>query len=204
MKLWYSSASPFVRKVLILAHETGLADQLELVDAATSPVSPHGELCRANPLGKIPTLELEDGQVIFDSRVICEYLDGLHDGDKMFPSGGIERVNSLVTQSLGDGIMDAAVLARYETAMRPEDKQWDEWLEGQENKIIASVDTLEMWRGARLPEMHIGSISVAAALGYLDFRHPQIDWRKDRPVLTQMFATFSKRTSMIESDPAKG
>lgn len=204
MKLWYATASPFARKVIILAHEAGLIDQIELVNAATSPLKPDTGLLPHNPLGKIPTMVLEDGHVLFDSRVICEYLDSIHDGEKLFPQDGMQKYNALVTQSIGDGIMDAAVLSRYEMAMRPEDKQWQDWVDGQFAKITTALDTLEMWRGAKLPEMHIGSISVVAALGYLDLRYPEYDWRKDRPVLTQMHATFSKRTSMIESDPNKG
>ncbi|MEM9330555.1 MAG: glutathione S-transferase N-terminal domain-containing protein [Pseudomonadota bacterium] len=203
MKLWYASASPFVRKVLVLAHETGIVDRLEIVDAATTPIDPNADLQQDNPLGKIPTLVLEDGLSIFDSRVICEYLDGLHEGEKMFPAGGIERVNALVTQSLGDGIMDAAVGVRYEQALRPPEKQWDHWMDGQMRKISQSLDVLENWRGARIQDIHIGSIAVASALSYLDFRHAQFDWRKDRPVVTQMLETFSKRTSMIETDPQK-
>ncbi|MEM7215653.1 MAG: glutathione S-transferase N-terminal domain-containing protein [Pseudomonadota bacterium] len=203
MKLWYAAASPFVRKVLILAHETGVIDQLEIIDAATTPLTPHEGLQLDNPLGKIPTLVLEEGQSIFDSRVICEYLDGLHDGDKMIPHDGMERINSLVAQSIGDGIMDAAVGIRYEQALRPEEKQWDEWLDGQFRKISQSLDVLENWRGARIQDMHIGSIAVASALSYLDFRQPQFEWREGRPVLTQMLATFSERTSMIETDPQK-
>ena len=203
MKLWYSPASPFVRKVLILAHEAGIADQIELVNAVQTPLDPNDDLAKDNPLGKIPSMVLEDGHTVFDSRVICEYLDGIHDGEKLIPASGMERMDALVTQSIGDGIMDAAVGARYEQALRPEDKQWDKWIEGQFIKITQALDTLETWRGARLPEIHIGSISVAAALGYLDFRHGHFDWRKDRPVLTQMYETFSKRTSMLESDPEK-
>ena len=204
MKLWYSPASPFVRKVLILAHEAGIADQIELIDAASTPIKPNQDLVKDNPLGKIPAMLLDDGHTLFDSCVICEYLDGLHDGEKLIPQSGMERMNALVTQSIGDGIMDAAVAMRYETFLRPEDKQWDQWVEGQFNKVKQSLDTLETWRAARLPEMHIGSISVAAALGYLELRFTDFDWREGRPVLAQMYATFSKRTSMIESDPEKG
>ena len=164
MKLWYATASPFARKVIILAHEAGLIDQIELVNAATSPLKPDTGLLPHNPLGKIPTMVLEDGHVLFDSRVICEYLDSIHDGEKLFPQDGMQKYNALVTQSIGDGIMDAAVLSRYEMAMRPEDKQWQDWVDGQFAKITTALDTLEMWRGAKLPEMHIGSISVVAAL----------------------------------------
>lgn len=204
MKLWYSPASPFVRKVLILAHETGLIDQLELVDAATTALNPNTDLAKDNPLGKIPTLVTDDGLSIFDSKVICEYLDGLHDGTKMIPLDGNDRYNVLVAQSIGDGIMEAAVAVRYEQALRPEDKQWDDWLNAQFLKISQALDVAETWRGARVQDIHVGSISIASALSYLDFRHGGFDWREGRPVLTQMLDTFSQRASMSETDPTKG
>lgn len=201
MKLWYSPASPFARKVLILAHETGQIDQLELIDAATTALNPNEELAKDNPLGKIPTLVLEDGMSIFDSRVICEYLDGLHHEQPMIPAKGVDRINALVTQSIGDGLMEAAVAIRYEQFLRPEEKQWDKWIDGQFVKISQALDVLENWRGSRIQDVHIGSISVASALSYMDFRHGGFDWRKDHPVLTQMLETFSKRSSMVETDP---
>ena len=201
MKLWSFPASPFVRKVLVLAHETGLIDQIELCEVVTNPIESNADVTKDNPLGKIPTLVLEDGTSIFDSTVICEYLDGLHDGEKMIPDTGPERWNALVTQSIGNGIMEAAVGIRYEQFLRPEERQWDDWMEGQFKKISQALDVLETWRGARIQDIHIGSIAVVSGLGYLDFRHEAFDWRKDRPVVTQMYETFSKRTSMIETDP---
>ena len=142
MKLWYSPASPFVRKVLIMAHETGMINKLELVEAASTALNPNMDLMKDNPLGKIPTLVTDDGFSIFDSSVICEYLDGLHDGEKMIPLHGEARLNALVTQSIGNGIMDAAVAARYEQALRPEEKQFDEWIEGQFKKVFQALDVL--------------------------------------------------------------
>jgi len=205
MKLWYSPASPFARKCLILAHEAGIADQIELIDVAAHPINWNKDLAIQNPLAKIPAMTLADGHMLFDSRVICEYLDTRHEGEKLFPQNNDEepmrKYNALVTQSTADGIMDAAVSIRYEQAVRPEDKQWDQWIEAQFRKIDSALDFLEHWRPARLQDIHIGSITVASALGYLDFRQPQHDWREGRPVLAQMYATFSKRTSMLESDP---
>ena len=190
-----------MRKVLIIAHETGLFDELELVDAATTAINPNADVAKDNPLGKIPTLVLDDGTSIFDSRVICEYLDGLHEGERMIPQEGIERVNVLVTQSIGDGLMDAAVAVRYEQFLRPEDKQWDTWIDGQFLKIRQALDVLETWRGARIQDIHVGTMAIASGLSYLDFRHPSFDWRSDRPVLTQMYETFSKRDSMAKTVP---
>ena len=200
MKLWYSPASPFVRKVLVMAHETGLIEKLELNLVASTAIQPDPELSKVNPLTKIPTLELEDGSTIFDSTVICEYLDTLHDGQKMIPDDET-RWNTLVTQSIGNGIMEAAVGVRYEQALRPQEHQWDVWMNGQFAKIDKALDVLETWRGARIQDMHIGSITVACALAYLDFRHGARDWREGRPVLTQMLETFSRRTSMLQTRP---
>jgi len=200
MKLWYSPASPFVRKVLVMAHETGLIEKLELNLVASTAIQPDPELSKVNPLTKIPTLELEDGSTIFDSTVICEYLDTLHDGQKMIPDDET-RWNTLVTQSIGNGIMEAAVGVRYEQALRPQEHQWDVWMNGQFAKIDKALDVLETWRGARIQDMHIGSITVACALAYLDFRHGDRDWREGRPVLTQMLETFSRRTSMLQTRP---
>ena len=201
MKLWYSPPSPFVRKVLMLAYETEQIDKLELVDVTNTALAPDAELAKLNPLGKIPTLILEDGHTLFDSRVICEYLDGLHDGPKMIPLSGMERYNTLVCQAMGDGIMETAVAIRYEEALRPEEFQWDVWMKAQQTKIVQALDVLETWRAGRIQDVHMGSISVASALSYLDFRQPDFDWRDGRPVLTQMLATFSERESMKNTKP---
>ena len=201
MKLWYSPPSPFARKVLMLAYETGLIDQIELVDVANTALTPDAELAKLNPLGKIPTLILEDGHTLFDSRVISEYLDGHHNGKKLLPVDGMERYNTLVCQAMGDGIMETAVSIRYEQALRPKEFQWDVWMDAQQKKIVQALDVLETWRAGRLQDIHLGSISVAAALGYLDFRQPDFDWRESRPVLTQMLATFSERESMKQTKP---
>ena len=113
MKLHYNAASPFVRKVMAVAIETGQEDRLAPVTRMMTPVKPDAELVLDNPLGKIPCLLTDDGAVLYDSRVVCEYLDSLHDGPKMFPAGGPARWTALRRQAEGDGIMDAGVLARY-------------------------------------------------------------------------------------------
>ncbi|MDJ0614710.1 MAG: glutathione S-transferase family protein, partial [Rhizobiaceae bacterium] len=187
-------------KVLAMAHETGLMDRIELNLVASTALEPDGELSKVNPLTKIPTLELDDGTTIFDSTVICEYLDTLHDGEKMIPDGE-RRWDTLVTQSIGNGIMEAAVGVRYEQALRPEERQWDVWMNAQFSKIDKALDVLETWRGARIQDIHVGSISVACALAYMDFRHGDRNWREGRPVLTQMLDTFSQRISMSETRP---
>jgi glutathione S-transferase len=202
MKLWYSPASPFVRKCLIVAHERDLADRITLVDAAANVVNPDQRIVQSNPSGKIPTMVLEDGTALFDNRVICAYLDSIHDGKKLTPRSGAKRFEVMTLEALGDGIMDAAVNNRYETAMRPAEFQWIPWSEGQMGKVNASLDQLEAsWLKSlgRVPNM--GSISVAAALGYLEFRYPDLKWRKNRKGLARWFKRFSERPSFIASKP---
>ena len=142
MKLFYSGASPYVRKCMVVAHELGLAARIEHLPAAAHPVNRDQNIVRNNPLGKVPTLLTDDGTVLYDSRVICEFLNDLG-GGKLFPAGGAQRWQVLTEQSLGDGILDAALLARYEGAMRPEALRWADWTTGQLDKIhcgLAAID----------------------------------------------------------------
>ena len=134
MKLHYNLASPYVRKARVVAIETGLMDDIELAEVTTTPVGPDADLCADNPIGKIPTLVRDDGGALFDSRVICEYLDSLHDGARMFPDSGDARWIALRRQSLADGILDAAGGTRYETFLRPQDLRWPDWIDAQMEK----------------------------------------------------------------------
>lgn len=199
MKLHYNPASPYVRKVRVLAIETGLMEQIDLAPVTITPVGPDRDLCADNPIGKIPTLVRDDGSALFDSRVICEYLDGLHQRERVFPEGGEARWTALRRQALADGMLDAAVGTRYETFLRPESLRWPDWVDGQMQKVRRSLDELE---DDSLGEtVDIGTISVACALGYLDFRYPQEGWRASRPKLAAWFEKFSARESMIETRP---
>ncbi len=190
MKLWYSPTSPFVRKVIAAAHELGLTDRIEIIEASTSPVNRHAGLAALNPAGKIPAMQLDDGQVIYDSRVICAYLDSLKPG--LVPEAGPQRFRSMTLEALGDAIMDAAVLTRYETAMRPQDLRWKGWIEGQMTKVWAGVDSLEKdWIQFLNGPLTMGHLSAAAALGYLDFRYADLRWRDGRPGLAQWFDAFA-------------
>ncbi|MBL4597635.1 MAG: glutathione S-transferase [Rhizobiaceae bacterium] len=200
MKLWHSPMSPFVRKCMVFAHEVGIAEKIELLDAAAHPINRDERIVETNPLGKVPTMVLEDGSPIFDSRVICSYLDTQHDVDSLYPANE-QRFDALVCEALGDGLMDAAVASRYEGFVRPEEKQWDKWIEGQFKKIGSGLDYLETWKGARLEEVNIGSISVIVALGYLDFRHSEYDWRANHPYLSGVYANWTKRPSMVATNP---
>jgi glutathione S-transferase len=203
MKLWYSPTSPFVRKVIATAHELGLFDKLEIIEASTSPVNRHAGLAQLNPAGKIPAMLLPSGQVLFDSRVICAYLESLKPEMPLTPASGPDRFRSMTLEALGDAIMDAAVLARYEGALRPENLRWKEWADGQMTKVWAGIDSLENDWLAYLSKspLSAGHIAAAAALGYLDFRYADQDWRNGRPGLAQWYADFSKRPSFASSAP---
>jgi glutathione S-transferase len=201
LRLHYSYASPYVRKVMAVAIETGQRDKLELTARKVSPVAPDAEVSRDNPLGKVPCLVTDDGMALFDSRVICEYLDSLHGGRKMFPAPGAARWTALRRQAEGDGILDAAVITRYETALRPEARRWPEWIAGQKQKFLRALDALEAETASFGAVVDIGTITIGCALGYLDFRYAAEDWRAGRPQLAGWFETFGKRPSMAETPP---
>lgn len=202
MTLFYNPASPFVRKVLVLLHETGQQDRVALQLSQLTPVKPDRALIDDNPLSKIPALRLANGSVIHDSRVILDYLDHQHVGNPLIPREGAARWRRLTLASLADGIMDAAVMIRYETALRPTEKHWDEWLDAQRDKIRRALGVLEAEAIAELAShFDVASISVACALGYLDLRHPDLEWRKHNPQLAAWFAEVSLRPSMVETVP---
>ncbi len=201
MRLFYARPSPYVRKVRILAHEAGLDDRIELVSVAASPTDPPADLSAENPLGKIPCLVTDEGSSLFDSRVICEYLDSLHEGPRFFPASGARRWQALTLQALGDGIMDAAVITRYESFLRPAERRWDDWTEAQLGKMRRGLDRVEALEAMPDRNPDIGSITLAAACGYLDFRYPEERWRDSRPGLASWYDDFAKRPSMQETAP---
>ena len=135
MTLFHSPTSPFVRKVMVLLHETGQLDRVALQEVQLSPTSPSAAVNAQNPAGKIPALRLADGSVLHDSRVILDYLDQQHVGDPLIPLQGPARWRRLTLASLADAILDATILIRYETFLRPEEKRWDDWLTAQQEKI---------------------------------------------------------------------
>jgi glutathione S-transferase len=209
MKLFYSPTSPFVRKCLICAEELGLRQRIELVPAAPHPVNRDRSLIALNPLGKVPTLITDQGAVLYDSRVICEYLDALHAelaGQSpsrtagMIP-GGDERWAVLALQALADGMLDAAVLCRYESAARPEALRWPDWVAGQLEKVTCGLSALEPQAIHFTGRVDLGTISVACALGYLDFRYADLAWRGRHPALARWFDEFATRESMRATRP---
>jgi glutathione S-transferase len=202
MTLFHNPASPFVRKVLVLLHETGQQDRVALQLSQLTPVKPDLALIGDNPLSKIPALRLANGTVIHDSRVILDYLDHQHVGNPLIPREGAARWRRLTLASMADGIMDAAVMIRYETALRPVEKHWDEWLDAQRDKIRRALATLESEAIAELAShFDVASISVACALGYLDLRHADLEWRENNPQLAAWFSEVSLRPSMVETVP---
>ena len=202
MTLFHNPASPFVRKVRVLLAETGQQDRVSLHGCMPTPVQPDAQLVHDNPVGKIPALRLADGTVLHDSRVILDYLDYQHVGNPLIPRDGSARWRRLTLASMADGMMDAAVLVRYETALRPPEKHWDQWLEEQRNKIRRTLVELEADAIAELAShFDIASISVACALGYLDFRHPDLQWRDANPKLAAWYAEVSQRPSMLQTQP---
>lgn len=201
MKLLYSAASPFARKVWAAAHELGLDKRLEIVPVAVAPNAPNAEVARQNPLMKVPTLLTDDGQALFDSRVIVEYLDALQGAPKLLPAAGAARWRALRDHAQADGIMEAAILLRYETFLRPAEKRWDTWIDGQQLKIAQALDAFERdasWRrgGADLVQLALG-----CAFGYLEFRAISGDIRANRPNLTAWYKDFSARPSMQATAP---
>ena len=199
MYLRYSQTSPFVRKVMIVAIETGLGGGLRL--EKTNAWAPDTDLPRDNPLCKVPALVTDGGEHLYDSPVICEYLDSLHDGAKLFPAAGGARWTALRRQALADGIMDAAVAVRVETVTRPDAYRWDAWAERQRVAIRRGVDAREEEADSLDQRFSIGEIAIACALGYLEFRHAIDDWRHNHPALSAWYDRIAQRPSVVATIP---
>ncbi len=200
MKIFFSATSPFVRKCLVAAHELGLRERIELVPGAPHPVNRDATIVAHNPLGQVPTLIADDGMVLYDSRVICEYLNALRDGE-LIPKQGVARWHVLIEQSLADGITGAAVLARYETALRPESLRWKEWTNGQLDKVRCGLTELERLAQGFVGRVDVGTIAIGCALGYLDYRWGSLAWREKCPVTAAWFERFGVRPSMLATQP---
>jgi len=203
MRLFYNQASPYARKVRVFVHEIGIAGRVEMVDCGLlSPIAPNAEVVASNPVGKIPTLIDDDGNAVFDSRVICELLDDQHEGPSRFPANGPARWRALTRQALGDGLLDAALLVRYELLLRPEGKRSTEWVDNQWDKVLRSLDRLEHdATGGGGGVFDIGSITLACALSYLDFRFADEAWRERRPRIAEWFESVAERPSMTATTP---
>lgn len=198
MKLHWSPRSPYVRKVMIAAHEMGLQERLHCVRTVVGGTTPHLELMRINPLGKIPTLELEDGRVLYDSLVIIAYLDTLHKGPKLVPPGDF---TALRRHALGNGMLDVG-LASLGERFRPAERQSAPHLALWRAKLRACVDALEQEAETlERDPFTFGHLAIGVALGYLDFRFADEMWRRGHPRLAAWHATFNARPSVGANPP---
>jgi glutathione S-transferase len=192
VKLLYQTHSPFARKALVFAHEARLADRIEVIHHETSPTARNAEVFALNPLGKVPVLISDDGEAIFDSGVICQYLDGLHGGPPLIPPD--ERIAVLRLQAVADGLSEAGILVRWETTRRPPELRYPPLGDGHLAKVAEGCAYLERVFEPRetpgLPE-----IAIATALSWLAFREIH-DFRPSCPKLTAWYEAFSQRPSM--------
>ena len=202
MKLYYGTTSPYVRKVVVAAHELGLEDRIERDE--TFPWDADTQYGGVNPVGKVPALITDEGQGLYDSRVIVEYLDSLHDSRKLIPASGRERFEQLRISALADGMMDAVILLFSELTRRPPELHWQYWDDRMRGTVARSLDALEA-DAARfdLDRPDIAQISTAVGVGWIEFRIELlgIDFRDGHPVLSDWFDAFSKRPSMQLSMP---
>lgn len=201
MRLYWSARSPFARKVMVFAHEAGIAGRIECVRVNVAMSGINREVMRENPLGKIPTLVRDDGAVLFDSTVICEYLDTLHAGPPLFPAAGEERWAALRRHALGDNMLDNLVLWRSE-GLRPPPQQSPQTLAALDAKTRSALDALEREADAlAMTAPGIGHVAIGCALGYIDFRFPALAWRDGRTRLAAWYGEFSSRQSMQSTLP---
>ena len=198
MKLHYSPTSPYVRKVMIVAIETGQAAKIDKPTANMADAA--APYAKDNPLAKVPALVTDDGLALFDSPVICEYLDSLHGGAKMFPAPGAARWRALRQQALADGILDAALLRRYEM-QRPQQLQSQDWADKQKLKMTRALDALESEAAQLDGPLTIGTITVGCTLGYLDLRFAAERWRQGHPKLASWYEKTAKRQSFLDTVP---
>jgi glutathione S-transferase len=201
LRLYTSPTSPFARMVRVVAIEAGLEKDIVQTTATGTPLDPGSMPVGRNPLGKIPVLERPDGPALYDSRVICRYLDDIS-GGRLYPAKP-RLWETLTLEATGHGITEAAVLMVYEARVRPEDRRFPEWVEGQWAKVARALDAIEArWMAHLAGPLDMGQIAVGCALGYLDFRHEARGWRAGRPALAAWFEAFDGRPAMAATRPA--
>ena len=201
MKLIGSLASPYVRKVRVVMAEKKLDYTFALENVWDADTT----IAASNPLGKVPCLLMEDGSALYDSRVIAEYLDTLTPVCKLLTPNGRDRADIKVWEALADGILDAAILVRLETTLRPPEQQSSAWIERQLHKVDAGLSALSVKLGDA-PFCHgnhytLADVAVGCCLGWLAFRFPAIDWRGNHPNLARLFDKLSERASFKDSVP---
>ncbi|MFM0735749.1 glutathione S-transferase N-terminal domain-containing protein [Paraburkholderia xenovorans] len=201
MKLIGALASPFVRKARIVLADKRIDYELVLENVWAPDTSIH----TFNPLGKVPCLVMEDGEAVFDSRVICEYVDTLSPVGKLIPQSGRERVEVRCWEALADGILDAAVLIRLEGTQRAPEHRVDAWIARQQRKIDEALIAMSQGLGSKTwcagNHYTLADIALGCALGYLDFRMPELNWREPHPNLDKHFQKLSLRQSFIDTVP---
>ena len=201
MTLHWSPRSPYVRKVVIAIAEMGLQDRVRIVRTVTGGTTPHLDLMKINPVGKIPTLELPDGTAIYDSPVIIEYLDTLHDGPKLYPIAWPERLTALRRHALGQGMLDNALPLLGE-GFRPPERQSEPHKALWRTKLIACMAALEDEAEALASSrFSVGHLAIGVALAYLDFRFADLAWRDGHPELAAWHATFNARPAVQANMP---
>lgn len=203
MKLFCSSTSPYTRKVTICAELLNLSDQIERVMVSTTAIKPNELLASHNPMIKLPTLVLDNGEILYDSRVICEYLCSLAGDNQIFPTDE-SRWKILTLQATADGLLDASVAARYEMALRPKEYQWDGWFQAQMKKVVGCLNAIEKNCPSLLTtHFTIAEIAIICALGFLDFRFPEMNWRTQYPETAKWFALVSHLPAVKDSVPVE-
>lgn len=199
MKLLLAGPSPFVRKVRVLLHETGQVDDVEMVQVTASVLGPDPKLIAVNPTGKIPALIRDDGPALYDSRVICRFLDD-RAGSNLYPESRLWE--TLTLEATADAMMDAAVLMVYEVRFKEPAQQSHDWIEGQWAKVDRALDAVNSrWMSHLSGRMDMAHIAMACALSYLDFRHEGRNWRQGRDALAKWHEAFAARDSMIATRP---
>jgi glutathione S-transferase len=194
MKLLYQTHSPYARKALVFAHEAGVASSIEVIHQETSPTQRNALVFAENPLGKVPVLVRPGQPAIFDSDVICAYLDTLHHGRKLIPESGEDRWHALRVQAVAQGMCEAGIQVRWETVRRPENLRYPLLRDGYVEKLTTSFDWLEHHLDVASP-VHVGHVAVATALSWLEFRALP-SFRTRRPRLVEWFDQFEKRPAM--------
>jgi glutathione S-transferase len=201
MKLTFSPASPFARKVRIAAIETGLIDRIEFIPATVAPGQPNEEYSKITPLKKLPVLILDNGDVILDSYVIVEYLDELAGGGKLIPASGPDRWQVKSDHSLLQGMLDSMLLCRYEAMVRPEPLRWQAWSDDHWNRAWIGMARFESKPEILSGPFNIVQIGLTCVLGYADFRFADCGWRKAYPKLDAFHQKLLERPSVKISVP---
>jgi len=202
MKLTFSPSSPFARKVRIAAIELGLIDRIALVPASVAPAKPNEEYARTiNPLRKLPALILDDGSAIVDSLTIVDYLDDLAGGNKLIPASGPARWQRRTEHSIIQGMLDAMLLCRYETALRPENLRWQIWYDDQWDRAWHGLQMFEQRSETFTRPLDVTQIGLICTLGYADFRFPDCGWREHFPRLKAFHDEMSTRPSVRDTVP---